>query len=108
MQARPSERTTEFSGATITEERIMKKKNSFAALSLELKASIIEEFASPLISIEYYDHRIDLFSLNTLLIERHRNIDSGQIEKITEATYHELDKYLSRIVIGKLKEHLLR
>jgi hypothetical protein len=82
------------------------KKRGFNDLSPELKERIIEEFASPIISIEYYDHRVDLFSLNTLFIERYLNIDSGKVDKIAEASYHDLDKYLSRIVIGRLKSSL--
>lgn len=84
------------------------KKNCFGDLSLELKGRIIEDFATPLMSIEYYDYRIDLFNLNTTFIERYQNIDSGKIEKITEANYHDLDKYLSRIVVGSLKKNLKR
>jgi hypothetical protein len=82
------------------------KKNCFNDLSLELKSKIVEEFAIPLLSIEYYDYRLDLFALNAMLIERFENIDSRQVEKISQAAYRDLDKYLSRIVIGNLKKHL--
>ena len=78
------------------------KSSCFNDLSLSLKRKIIREFATPVVSIEYYDHRIDLFSLHTSLIECYQNISTGLIEKITEANYHDLDKYLSRIVIGNL------
>ncbi len=82
------------------------KTNCFNDLSLELKGKIIDEFATALLSIEYYDYRIDLFALNAILIERYQRIESGEIEKIHEAEYRDLDKYLSRIVIGNLKKHL--
>ena len=82
------------------------KKTYFNDLSPELKSKIIDEFATPLASIEYYDHRVDLFALNALLIERYQNIASGEIENIAQAEYADLDKYLSRIVIGNLKKGL--
>lgn len=82
------------------------KKTYFNDLSLELKSKIITEFATPLASIEHYDHRIDLFALNSLLIERFENISTGEIEKIAQAEYADLDKYLSRFVIGNLKKGL--
>jgi len=84
------------------------KKPCFNDLSPALKSKIIDEFATPLLSIEYYDHRIDLFELNSMLIERYENIDSLEIEKIHQADYRDLDKYLSRIAIGNLKKHLAK
>jgi len=82
------------------------KTSCFNDLSLTLKRKIIREFATPVVSIEYYDHRIDLFSLHTSLIECYQNISTGMIEKISEASYRDLDKYLSRIMIGNLKLNL--
>lgn len=82
------------------------KKTYFNDLSLELKSKIIDEFATPLASIEYYDHRVDLFALNSLLIERYENISTDAVEKIVQAEYTDLDKYLSRIIIGNLKKGL--
>ncbi len=84
------------------------KRNCFNDLSLELKGKIVDEFASALLSIEYYDYRIDLFALNSIFIERYQHIESGNVEKIREAEYRDLDKYLSRIVIGNLKRHLAK
>jgi hypothetical protein len=80
--------------------------SSFNKLSLHLKAKVIHEFASPVLSIEYYDHRINLFALNSSLIEHYQNLETGRVDKIAEAGYHDLDKYLSRIVIGSLKINL--
>ncbi len=82
------------------------KKTSFNDLSLELRTSIVDEFASPLLSIEYYDYRVDLFSLNSLLIERYQNIETEEVERIFVAEYADLDKYLSQIMIGRLKKSL--
>ena len=66
----------------------------------------MDEFASPLLSIEYYDYRVDLFSLNSLLIERYQNIETEEVERIFVAEYADLDKYLSQIMIGRLKKSL--
>jgi|GEM_PF-2332807 hypothetical protein len=78
------------------------KTKSFNDLSLELKSKVVTEFATPLLSIEFYDFRIDLFTLNSMFIERYQNIATGEIERITEATFGDLDKYLGQIVIGDL------
>lgn len=79
------------------------KAARFNELTLVDKAWLVSEFGELLVSIEYYDYRIFLFSLNSHLIEMFQNIDSRQIEKISVASYKDLDKYLSRILIGSLK-----
>lgn len=77
------------------------KRTYFNDLSLELKERILVEFATPLLSIEYYDHRIDLYALNALFVERYENIATGKVEKIVQAEYTDLDKFLSQIMIGR-------
>jgi hypothetical protein len=79
------------------------KAARFNELTLVDKAWLVSEFGDLLVSIEYYDYRIFLFSLNSHFVEMHQNIDSTQIEKICIASYKDLDKYLSRILIGSLK-----
>lgn len=79
------------------------KAARFNELTLVDKAWLVSEFGDLLVSIEYYDYRIFLFSLNSHLIEMFQNIDSRQIETICVASYKDLDKYLSRILIGSLK-----
>ena len=79
---------------------------SFEDLPLALKADLIHGFGRLVLSIEHYDHRIDLFSLDGIFIEQYENIDTRQIERISVATYRDLDKYLSRIIIGSLKKGL--
>lgn len=79
------------------------KAARFNELTLVDKAWLVSEFGDLLVSIEYYDYRIFLFSLNSHFIEMFQNIDSRQIEKISVASYKDLDKYLSRILIGSLK-----
>ena len=79
------------------------KAARFNELTLVDKAWLVSEFGDLLVSIEYYDYRIFLFSLNAHFIEMFQNIDSRQIEKISVASYKDLDKYLSRILIGSLK-----
>lgn len=75
---------------------------TFDYLTLRDKALIVDEFGDLLTSIEYYDDRIYLFSLNGHFVEVHQNIDHRQIHKISIASYREMDKYLSRIIIGNL------
>jgi hypothetical protein len=76
----------------------------FDDLSLADKAFLINEFAHPLVSIEYYDYRIHLFSLNNHFVELFQNVGTRQIHKISIASYSDLDKYLSRILIGSFKK----
>ncbi len=81
-------------------------KTSFNDLSLEVKHKILGEFASHVLSIEHYDYRVDLFALDSLLIERYQNIETGAVEAIALCGYAGLDKYLSQIMIGRLKKSL--
>ena len=78
------------------------KAARFNELTLVDKAWLVSEFGKLLVSIEYYDHRIFLYSLNSHFIELHQNIDSRQMDRICIADYKDLDKYLSRILIGSL------
>jgi hypothetical protein len=72
---------------------------SFNDLSMHNKILLVDDLATLVCSIEYYDHRIYLYSLNDLFIESYHNIDTGEIEKICTAAYAGLDKYLSRITL---------
>lgn len=74
---------------------------NFNELAITDKAWLIHEFGDCLMSIEYYDHRIYLYSLNNFFIELYQNIETRQIENIEEADYSALDKYLSRIIIRR-------
>jgi hypothetical protein len=40
--------------------------------------------------------------MGPLFIEQWENIDTNRVEKIVQAGYRDLDKYLSRIVISDL------
>ena len=75
----------------------------FNELTLADKAWLVSEFGALLLSIEYYDHRIHLYSLHTHLIEMYENIETGKVERFSVAGYQDIDKYLSRIIIGSLK-----
>lgn len=77
----------------------------FNELAMPDRAWITYEFGDFLISIEYYDHRIFLFSLHSQFIELYQNIDTRQIEKIEAVPYRALDKYLNRILIGTFKRN---
>ena len=74
----------------------------FNDLPLALKADLLHDLGRLVASIEHYDHRIDLYSMGPLFIEQWENIDTNRVEKIVQAGYRDLDKYLSRIVIADL------
>jgi hypothetical protein len=75
----------------------------FNELPMTDKALLVAEFGLYLDSIEFYDYRIHLYSLNSHFIEVFYNTLTRQIEKIALAHYEDLDKYLSRIIIMGLK-----
>jgi hypothetical protein len=70
------------------------------------KSWLVSEFGKLLLSIEYYDHRIHLYSLHGHLIEMYKNIETRQVERFSVASYKDIDKYLSRIIIGSLKKEI--
>jgi hypothetical protein len=76
----------------------------FNELPLTDKALLVSEFGSFLESIEFYDYRIHLYSLNSNFIEIYYNILTRQIERIVLVDYQALDKYLSRILIPNLRK----
>ncbi len=71
----------------------------FNDLSMHDKEVLVNDFATELYSIEYYDHRVYLYALNSLWIEAYHNIETGMIDRITTASYGDLDKFLTRIRI---------
>jgi hypothetical protein len=73
------------------------RTNNFNELSIQNKSLLVEDLATHLCSIEFYDYRIHLYALNSLFIEAYHNIESKEIERIESAEYGDLDKYLSRI-----------
>ncbi|MBT1703905.1 hypothetical protein [Chryseosolibacter indicus] len=75
----------------------------FNELPITDKALLVAEFGHFLNSIEFYDYRIHLYSLNSHFIEVYYNILTRQVEKIALADYSDLDKYLSRIVLSSLR-----
>jgi hypothetical protein len=82
----------------------MKSNNniSFNELRMQDKLTIVEDFATELCSIEYYDHRIYLYAINDLMIEAYHNIATKEIEKIVVAEYRDLDKFLPWITLSSL------
>jgi hypothetical protein len=71
----------------------------FNDLTVKDKLLLIEDFGVQLCSIEFYDHRIFLYALNTLFVEAYLNIETKAVERITIAEYADLDKFLSRVSI---------
>ena len=75
---------------------------SFNELTMHDKKVLVDDFSEELCSIEFYDHRIYLYSLNSLMIEAWHNLETKEIERIITIEYGDLDKYLSRITVASL------
>lgn len=80
------------------------KTSHFDRLSMHNKTLLIDDMATALGSIVYYDHRIYLYSLNSLFIEACHNLDTGKVERISVVTYADLDKFLTRIRLQPLQQ----
>jgi hypothetical protein len=80
------------------------KTTQFNNLTMVDRAWLVYDFGEFLMSIEYYDYRINLYSLNGQFIEIFQNIETRQIERIQGVSYKGIDKYLSRIIVGSLKK----
>ena len=78
------------------------RQKHFNELTLDQKQLLIEDLGTLVFSMEYYDHRINLYALNNLLIEVYFNIDLKSLDRIETVSYENLDKYLSRITIDNL------
>ena len=78
------------------------KDVSFDQLSMPNKMTLVRDFATDLCSMEFYDHRIYLYSLNSMMIEVYENIETKEIENIITIRYSDLDKYVSRITMSSL------
>jgi hypothetical protein len=92
----------------LTQQNILHtmKSNSFDNLKLVDRAWLVLQFGKLLTSIEHYDVRVYLFTLNNSFIEVYKDLETHQIKKISIANYKELDKYMSRIMIGDIKKML--
>jgi hypothetical protein len=69
----------------------------FDELPMHDKKVLVNDFATQLCSIEFYDHRIFLYALGPFFIEAYRNIDTQEVETIRVARYKDLDKFLTRV-----------
>jgi len=78
------------------------KQVPFNELSMKHKIVLVEDFSEELASIEFYEHRIHLYALDSLLIEAYHNIETKQIDRITIAQYGDLDKFLPWITLSSL------
>ena len=75
---------------------------AFDNLKTSDKILLIEDMGQLVSSLEFYEHRIYLLSLNSMFIEVYRNLESGKIEKIKTMTLDDLDKFLAQITLGNL------
>jgi hypothetical protein len=78
----------------------MKNNIGFNELTMKDKLVIVEDFATELCSIEFYDHRIYLYAINDLMIEAYHNIETREVERIVIAEYRDLDKFLPWITLS--------
>lgn len=74
-------------------------KKEFNELNLTDKQLLIEGYGTKILSIEHYDHRINLYALNNLLIEEFLRIEDKMVERIEMCDKSALDKYLPRIIL---------
>jgi hypothetical protein len=78
------------------------RQKTFNELSPDQKLLLIEDIGTPVFSMEYYDHRINLYALNNMFVEVYHNIETKMVDRMESIAYNELDKYLSRILIDNL------
>jgi hypothetical protein len=75
---------------------------SFDNLKISDKILLIEDMGELVFSLEFYEHRIYLFSFNTMFIEAYKNLETEKFEKIHSINLTDLDKFLSQITLGNL------
>lgn len=69
----------------------------FEQLSLMDKAQLVWDQGHYITSIEYYQQKINLYSLGAAFIEVIYSPNINEIEAITEATEYEMRKYIGKI-----------
>jgi hypothetical protein len=79
------------------------KNIRFNELPITDRALLVAEFAGFLQSIEFYDYRVHLYNLNNHFVEVYYNITTRAVERISLATYDDLDKFLPRIILPNLR-----
>lgn len=82
---------------------------AFDQLKTSDKILLLEDMGQLVLSMEFYDHRIFLFSFNSMFIEAYKNLDTGEIEAIKSISVSDLDKFLSHVTLGNLirREYIL-
>jgi hypothetical protein len=75
---------------------------NFDKLTIEDKILLIEDMGDFVYSLEFYDHRVFLFSFQSAFVEVYKNLETDQVEKVCSVSIPDLDKYLSRITLGNL------
>ena len=75
---------------------------AFDKLKTSDKILLIEDMGELVFSMEFYEHRIYLFSFNAMFIEAYKNLETDKFDKINSIGTAELDKFLSQITLGNL------
>jgi hypothetical protein len=75
---------------------------AFDDLTNKDKILLLEDMGDLVCSIEFYEHRIYLFSFNAMFVEVYKNLESGEVERIDSIVLADLDKFLSQITLRNL------
>jgi hypothetical protein len=75
---------------------------AFDNLKTSDKILLIEDMGELVFSMEFYEHRIYLFSFNAMFIEAYKNLETDKFDKINSIGIADLDKFLSQITLGNL------
>lgn len=75
---------------------------AFDNLKTSDKILLIEDMGELVFSMEFYEHRIFLFSFNAMFIEAYKNLETDKFDKINSIGIADLDKFLSQITLGNL------
>lgn len=81
-------------------------KDQFNKLSITDKAILIAEFATFIQSVEYYDYRVHLYTMNNQYLEVYYNLYNRAVEEIKIADYKDLDKYTLKIQLPNFRKNL--
>ncbi|HYC86139.1 MAG TPA: hypothetical protein VEB86_12995 [Chryseosolibacter sp.] len=78
------------------------KLKRFNDLAIAEKAWLLKEYGQYLLALQHYGYTVLLYALNQHFIEIFLDPQTRRVEKISAATYKQLDKYLSQIPISRL------
>ncbi|HEY0654421.1 MAG TPA: hypothetical protein VGD65_14875 [Chryseosolibacter sp.] len=75
---------------------------AFDNLKINEKMLLLEDMGELVFSMEFYEHRIFLYSFDSMFIEAYKNLETNEVEKIHTVSLADLDKFLSQVTLGNL------